>query len=244
MSFRVTKLPARLREEGSAFEQRLLDAASLEEPSRELSERMARAIGVSAAASPAGGDGAGAGSEIVTPKAVAGSSAVTPWVAGAIVAAAAAGTFLALRPSAKSPEPRAPSTTVAVASASTPSLAAPVDVAAPPTETPELPKVPADRNRVRESANDLQGQIALVEAARAAVSAGAGQRALDILGRYQDKFGTGSFQPETTALRIEALVRLGRTTEAQPLARRFAAEHPGSPLAERVSRLASLPSPR
>ena len=75
MSFRVTKLPARLRDEGTAFEQRLLDAASLEEPSRELSERMAQAIGVSALVPTPESSGAGPGSEVVTPKAMAGATA-------------------------------------------------------------------------------------------------------------------------------------------------------------------------
>jgi outer membrane protein assembly factor BamD (BamD/ComL family) len=83
----------------------------------------------------------------------------------------------------------------------------------------------------------------LIDGARSAMGAGAGGRALDILGQYQSKYPAGSFRPEAAALKIEALVKLGRTAEARTLAERFVAEHGGTPLAERVARLAGLPGP-
>ena len=86
----------------------------------------------------------------------------------------------------------------------------------------------------------MQDQIALVDAARAAVSSGAGGRALEILRLYQEKYPGGSFRPEAAALKIEALARLGRTAEARALAERFVAEHAGSPLAKRVARVTGL----
>jgi hypothetical protein len=80
----------------------------------------------------------------------------------------------------------------------------------------------------------------LVDAASAAVSAGAGERALTVLREYQSKYPAGSFRPEVSALRIEALVLVGRREEARSLAERFLAQYKG-PLAERVARAAGLP---
>ncbi|HTU63581.1 MAG TPA: hypothetical protein VMF89_34195, partial [Polyangiales bacterium] len=62
-------------------------------------------------------------------------------------------------------------------------------------------------------------------------------RALEQLRQYQSKYAVGSFGPEAKALRIEALTKLGRTAEARSLAERFVAEHRGTPLADRVSRI-------
>jgi outer membrane protein assembly factor BamD (BamD/ComL family) len=69
------------------------------------------------------------------------------------------------------------------------------------------------------------------------MAAGASERALETLQRYLSKYPTGSFRPEATALKIETLVRMGRTKEARALADRFVADHRGSPLARRVSEL-------
>src|SRR5262245_47191670 len=101
------ELPARLRLVGATnLEQRLLDAAGGEQPSRELSERMAQAIGVTLPATfPAGNDAstqpaAPTGSETGAPNATASSSAsssLLPWLAGALGVAAIAGIFVATR---------------------------------------------------------------------------------------------------------------------------------------------------
>jgi acetyl-CoA acetyltransferase len=85
----------------------------------------------------------------------------------------------------------------------------------------------------------ISEQIALVDAASAAVSAGAGERALAVVREYQTKYPTGSFRPEISALRIEALVLVGRREEARTLAQRFVTQYQG-PLAERVARVAGL----
>jgi hypothetical protein len=88
---------------------------------------------------------------------------------------------------------------------------------------------------------DLAAQIALIDAARDAVSAGSANRALRLVQQYQSKYAGGSFGPDAAALKIEALTKLGRDTEARSLAERFVAQHKGSPLAERVARLAGVP---
>jgi outer membrane protein assembly factor BamD (BamD/ComL family) len=92
-------------------------------------------------------------------------------------------------------------------------------------------------------AAELRDQIAFIDTARSDLAAGADRHALDTLRRYQERYPTGSFRPEATALRVEALVKLGRQEEARALAERFVAEHRGSLLAKRVSELAGLPRP-
>ena len=87
---------------------------------------------------------------------------------------------------------------------------------------------------------DLGDQVAFIDSARAAMSGGGYQRALETLRRYQDKYPTGSFRPEANALKIEALMKLGREVEARALAERFVAEHRGSLLARRVADVAGL----
>ncbi len=86
----------------------------------------------------------------------------------------------------------------------------------------------------------LGEQIALLDAARAAAAANAGRRALELLRRYEEKYPTGSFRPEAVALKVEVLVKLGRTDEARALAERFVAQHRGTLLARRVAELAGL----
>ena len=53
--------------------------------------------------------------------------------------------------------------------------------------------------------HDLHAEIDLLDAARAAIAARAGARALDLLLRYEDRYPTGSFRPEAAAVRVEAL---------------------------------------
>jgi hypothetical protein len=233
--------------DGSAtdFERRLLDAVANEKPSPELRQRMAVALGV-----PPGGPPAGSSTGGSTPPAPAGFSAgsgstgLLPWIAasalGLVVSGAVVGTWVWRdspsegRTSASVPTQRsgmAPaSTEVAPAFPSSP----PADIATP---------APLRRGRASSPPNDLREQIALVDAARASLAAGAGERALDLLREYRDRYPSGGFRPEAAALRIEALAKLGRSTEARALAERFIAEFGRGPLADRVARAAGLGQP-
>jgi len=60
---------------------------------------------------------------------------------------------------------------------------------------------------------------------------------------YQAEYPNGTFKPEVAAIKIEALVKLGRKTEARVLAERFSTTYGPGPLADRVARLASVPEP-
>lgn len=97
------------------------------------------------------------------------------------------------------------------------------------------------RDRSSLNADDLREQIALLDSARSALAAGGADRALGALSKYQAKFPRGSFGPEATALKVEALAKLGRRAEARALGERFVKEHRGTALADRVARAAGLP---
>jgi hypothetical protein len=91
--------------------------------------------------------------------------------------------------------------------------------------------------------NELGKQIALVDAARAALGSGEAARALGIVREYQATYPGGTFRPEVAAIKIEALLKLGRESEARASAERFAATYGSGPLAERVARLAGIAKP-
>ena len=101
--------------------------------------------------------------------------------------------------------------------------------------TDRVPRAPASGQ------NDLHAEIDLLDGARAALSTRSSRRALELVGRYEERYPTGSFLPEATAVRVEALVQLGRAAEARVLAERFIAAHRGSLLSDRVAALAGLP---
>jgi len=218
--------PERLRVVGATdLEQRLLAAAAGEAPSPELKRRMARAVGVAAGLATA----AAPTSAVATGKA-AGASLTWPLVSAGVLALAAAGAVVGWsRPHRPVPPPAAVAAVVA----------APTPVEAPaPAATPARPHrhtAPAART------GDLRAEIALLDAARAAAASGDGVRTLALLRRYDASFPAGTFRPESAALQVEALARLGQTERARALGRAFIAAHPDSPLVARVRRATAAP---
>ena len=239
MSNSSTRLPPRLRTAGAtAFEQRLLQSAASEQPSRELSERMAAAIGISAPvllAAPRPATSAAKAGAV-------GARAVLPWLSGGLLVLAIGGAALGLlrRTRGAPPARVAPTLVSAAAAPAAPIAPAPSAVVVAPSEQAPSASRPNLRNNASSSAADLRAQITLIDAARVAVSAGAGERALGILREYETKYGAGSFRPEVRALKIEALIAVGRDSEARALASRFVADYRGSSLAQRVARITGL----
>jgi TolA-binding protein len=241
-------IPERLRVVGATdLERRLLGAAAAEEPSLDLSSRMAAAIGISSAAIGAAASTTAATDCVASAGAAAakaGASVLLPWISAGVVVLAVAGVVVGTRmwmPSAPATPPAAPA---AVAPAAKPAAPVVPEQAAPAatveTGPAEAAAPAAHRRPAGSKTADLREQIALIDGARTALRAGEGDRALESLRRYHDKYPAGSFRPEAAALRIEALAKLGRTSEARALAERFIAEHRGSPLAARVARLLRL----
>jgi hypothetical protein len=139
--------------------------------------------------------------------------------------------------SASSAKPVAPVDNAAAAidkPSDAPIAAAPLRAATSEQE-PAAKKAPPARAAV--PAGDLRAEIDLIDGARAALRAGDTAEAMDRLGQHAMHFPHGALAPEETALRVEALMRMGRTAEAKAYARRFVAANPASPLAERVRRL-------
>lgn len=132
-----------------------------------------------------------------------------------------------------------------------------------PNPTPELPahptRLPAasatprpsagtnadstwlDKPAVPRPAPTLGQELALLQAARAALDAGDGKHALALLDHYARSTQKPRLADEATVVRLEALSRTGRGAEAAKLAREFVAEHPGSPLVDRARAFITTP---
>jgi hypothetical protein len=247
----MSRLPADqpdrlLSSDATDFERRMLEAALQKRPSSASSARMARAIGVSVAAVGAATTGttlaAGAGAANATATA---GSAIWPLVSvgviGLVVASAVVGARS--RHSDGDANRKVVSAPIALPAPPPPEPIAPAEPSAIVAAPPSRAVGSGTRARGPATAGDLGDQVAFIDSARAAVSTGASRRALEILRRYQDKYPTGSFRPEATAIKVEALMKLGREAEARGLAERFVAEHRGTLLARRVADLAGLTVP-
>jgi hypothetical protein len=261
----VTDEPTPLRAVGATeLERRLLEAAANERPSPELTRRMQRGLGLSAAVAVTA---ASAASQAVVVTKTVTKTVFWARVSSGILAAVVAGGVIGSRVTSRAPAPAPAHVHATPAHGGPGSPVAPQEIVAqelapqdpaPREAAPDLrPRHPKHRSAVAREPDragaedldrDLRREIALIDAARSALRAGAPERALALLQRHAAIYRAGTFRPEATALRIEALAASGRTAEAGVLARRFVAEHPQSPLSERVARIADLktspPAPR
>jgi len=153
--------------------------------------------------------------------------------------------------SATSPEPVAPrvveAPAVPVTEAKTERSEAPEEAepATPEVEPPVRAPVkarraaaPAPERTQVERRPGLGDELAVVESASRALRSGNPQAALGRLAEYRQRFPRGKLALEAQVLRIEALARAGRTSEAQRLARGFVKRYPNSPVAARIRRYA------
>lgn len=122
-----------------------------------------------------------------------------------------------------------------------PSAAAPE---ASPRATGDSPPVVSAAKSPSPSPSAFHEELALVEAARGALSRGDGQSALSTLDRYEASFPSGALASEAAITRIEALAKLGRADAAREAAQRFLARNAASPYAARVHAILDrLPPP-
>lgn len=254
------ELPERLRVVGgNELEQRLVKAAGREQPSAELSERMARAIGIGAPVvgglDALDGNADGPAPAPAPPAAVASGplSSLLPWVGGAVIAVVASGVFVAVRSqssSAPAPAVVAPSAVASAVVVAPVVPPQPAEVSSPEASpavaspAPSLaPAAPRARSAPSASAGDLGEQIALVDEIRSALAANATERVLAKAREYQSRYPGGTFRPEVAAIRVEALAKAGRTGEARAQAERFLAAYGPGPLADRVRLVSGLSKP-
>ena len=234
-------LPDRLLAgEATDFERRVIDSALEKRPSAAVSARIAKALGVTVTTV-----GTAAAAKALAPTATsktaaAAASTAWPWVSVGVLGLVVAGAVVGVRARHVAAPERAPAPLGAPA-APEPAPRAVIqptaDVLGPTAPAQERP---IHRSHATAAGSDLRDEIAVLDAARAAVSAGDGHRALEILRRYETKYASGSFRPEATAIKIEALVKLGRQGEALALATKFVAEQRGTLLANRVAELVGL----
>ena len=85
------------------------------------------------------------------------------------------------------------------------------------------------------SSGQLGEELALLSEVRSSIQGGAGERALELLNRYEARFGQPILGMEADALRVDALCKSGQRDAARESARAFQNEWPGSPLERRVS---------
>jgi hypothetical protein len=225
-----------LKGDASDFERRVLEQALARGPSKELTQRMATALGVGVTALAAPPSEA---AQVQVPPPGGSTSTLTwVWLSAAVVTASVAavvGVRASKEVRSTTPAPRIESKVGAQ-----PVTPMPDVMPAPPSVSAALGsnvRVPA------QAAAELRGEIELLDSARAAVAQNASGRALQILGRYENRYPAGRFGPEATAVKVEALMHLGRTDEARALAARFVAKHPGMLLADRVAAVAGLSRP-
>jgi len=86
----------------------------------------------------------------------------------------------------------------------------------------------------------LEGEVAALDRARAALAAGDPARTIDLLDGYERALPKGALRQEAMYLRIQALSKSGQRGAARDLAARFLAAHPDSPHASQLQHLLSL----
>ena len=93
------------------------------------------------------------------------------------------------------------------------------------------------------STRQLEREVALLDAARRALAAGNPQRALSILDRHAHELGRGALRPESTIVRVQALLATGQRAAAERAAEPILTSTPSSRHAQSLrSLLAASPS--
>lgn len=241
------------------LERRLLESAADDAPPAAASERAfralqadARALAALTALAPAPPAEQGAQLQYPAQPRVPARAALAGLVLG--VAAGASAVALWLRPTHRDaaalvpPLPPRPAAELSVPELKPESLP-------PVPEGVESSGAPAPRARVRaqagtaaeraafDRASRLAREVAALDAARAALAIGAGQRALRQIERYRVEFPDGELAADAEAVAIEALAAEGEHGALAAAARRFLARHPRDPHAARVRELAFIEPP-
>lgn len=131
----------------------------------------------------------------------------------------------------------APAVEAARSEASNTGTAAPPRVREARSQSQRAPAPAAPPVRPSPPSSTLAAQVALLDAARTAVSSGATAEALRLAERYRTEFPNGALSPEAEVVAIEALVARGAHADASERAGSFFARYPGDPHAARVKRL-------
>jgi hypothetical protein len=229
---------------GGPLEAKVLRSACGDVPPPEGKARLLGAMGLAAATTTA----AGAGATSAAMSGAKGALAIAgKWlVLGGMGAAVAAGTVHVVRPFIAPTRPPvvAQSPTPSVMKIAAPSVHAPpsprsIDSTEPAIEPPAMP-TPAPAPRVPAHTGDddaLTEELPYIDRARRSLAEGEPADAIVSLNAYELRFIHPRLAEEAQVLRIEALVRLGKTEPARSVAERFLRADPASPYAKRVQSL-------
>jgi hypothetical protein len=153
--------------------------------------------------------------------------------------------FLALRPGASTPVPRAGRSTHLLAASPapmasntpepTPSAAPTVETSAPAAASSKVPVSPAPHRPDR-----LAQEVALLSRATAELRAGHADQALKALDEHQRRFPSGALSEDRRAAKAEALCSLGRVNEGRAELAHLAPQSPAAAHAKRVCDSASV----
>jgi hypothetical protein len=248
---------------GTDFERQVLGAWETKQASDEARTRVLALVGLgvaaglatantAAAAGAASAGGSAAGSAGIgaslAPKAAVVSTALFKWLAISAVGVTVAAGGVAYSLQRSVPDIARPVAALQVAPAGepTPVASQPASPAAPvPEAAPEA--VPANAAAVRpaaatqaarapraQAASTLDEEVASLDRARKAVTAGDGAAALALVDGYDARYPNGSLAQESEEIRVEALLRQGDRAAAERRATRFLAAHPSSPYVHRI----------
>ena len=178
------------------------------------------------------------GQRRINPVLAAGATALS-WLkigaAAAALVAVGAATFVS--PSSR-PPPKSVASAPPLVTSSAPA-AAPTSAQESTPASPSAPPAVPSASAIPLAKPDRNIELRLLKAAQAALSASPA-RALSLTAEHAARFPYSSLTQERELLAVTALLRLGRTSEAQGRAERFQRRYPSSPYAHRM--VGALPS--
>ncbi len=229
-------------DEDERFERRLLDSARSDELPTDVAAAWAKlGAGLLAASTlTAGSTGAAVSARL-------GRFAAVRWlvigfIAGSALTALVGGRLVRSQSAAHNDEApsasSAPSAFVVVAPAREVVLRAPDrETSVPPRVSERAPQKISESARANAPHFSLGAQVALLDAARAALAAGDAARVLELTAHYEHEFPRGQLAPDAEVVALEALAQRGATSELAARAARFLARYPGDPHTARVQAL-------
>jgi hypothetical protein len=168
------------------------------------------------------------------------------WVGAGAVLGLAVGTGATLLQPAPTTKSATTAPSVVVNETPAPVVTATFTTKQSPATTPDEPAQPSAPRAAAPSAKEatpaaetpdtLPREVELLDDARSALQRGAANDSLTALDRYSREFPRGRLSTEALVLRIDALSRAGRTTEAKSLGERFLSANPSSPHRARIEK--------
>jgi hypothetical protein len=160
------------------------------------------------------------------------------WVARGRAAAQRPPTPVVSAPPVQTPSPpeRLAARTEPVSAPVTPELAEPTPAPGPSATRPSRAAAPVRSAGPTDPAKNLVAETALLEQVSSAIYAGAGARALTLIGEYDRRYGStgGALLEERSAEEVLALCLTDHAEEAKAKARAFVSAWPHSPLVRRI----------